>query len=171
MCENDKLSKKCQICAPLPMCPIIPVCHLDLCIIMPSFRKIHGVSAKIHVEQGCIHLNLLGMSQNFFATARFIVSSNAMKKNSDHLTPGAANQKSHKPVPHFCPSKDFIFFFKFFVWTKVYFVEPLIAPVLDFMCPSSWVSNPEWISCLHSFLLACCDPEGHIWCDTCLFHQ
>ena len=63
------------------------------------------------------------------------------------------------------------FFFKFFVWTKVHFVEPLIAPVLDFVCPSSWVSNPEWIACLHSFLLACCDPEGHIWCDTCLFHQ
>ena len=65
----------------------------------------------------------------------------------------------------------FFFFFKFFVWTKVHFVEPLIAPVLDFVCPSSWVSNPEWISCLHSFLLACCDPEGHVWCDTCLFHQ
>ena len=32
-------------------------------------------------------------------------------------------------------------------------MEPLIAPVLDFVCPSSWVSNPEWISCLHSFLL------------------
>ena len=39
-------------------------------------------------------------------------------------------------------------------------MEPLIAPVLDFMCPSSWVSNPEWISRLHSFLLACCDPTG-----------
>ena len=38
-------------------------------------------------------------------------------------------------------------------------MEPLIAPVLDFVCPSSWVSNPEWISRLHSFLLACCDPE------------
>ena len=30
-------------------------------------------------------------------------------------------------------------------------MEPLIAPVLDFVCPSSWVSNPEWISRLHSF--------------------
>ena len=40
-------------------------------------------------------------------------------------------------------------------------MESLIAPVLDFVCPSSWVSNPEWISRLHSFLLACCDPEGH----------
>ena len=36
-------------------------------------------------------------------------------------------------------------------------MEPLIAPVLDFVCPSSWDSNPEWISCLHSFLLACKD--------------
>ena len=62
-------------------------------------------------------------------------------------------------------------FFLIFVWTKVHFVEPLIAPVLDFVCPSSWVSKPEWISCLHSFLLACCDPEGHNWCNTCLFHQ
>ena len=65
----------------------------------------------------------------------------------------------------------FLFFFKFFCWTKAQFVEPLIAPVLDFVCPSSRVSNPEWISRLHSFLLACCDPEGHVWCDTCLFHQ
>ena len=68
-------------------------------------------------------------------------------------------------------SSFFFFFFKFFVWTKVHFVEPLIAPVLDFVCSSSWVSNPEWTSCLYSFLLACCDPEGHVWCDTCLFHQ
>ena len=45
-------------------------------------------------------------------------------------------------------------------------MEPLIAPVLDFACPSLQVSNPEWISRLHSFLLACGDPEGHIWCDT-----
>ena len=63
------------------------------------------------------------------------------------------------------------FFFKIFCLDQGPFLEPLIAPVLDFVCPSSWVSNPEWISCLHSFLLACCDPEGHIWCDTCLFHQ
>ena len=45
-------------------------------------------------------------------------------------------------------------------------MEPLITPVLDFVCSSSWVSNPEWISHLHSFLLAYCDPEGHNWCDT-----
>ena len=32
-------------------------------------------------------------------------------------------------------------------------MESLIAPVLDFMCPSSWVSNPEWISRLHSILV------------------
>ena len=31
-------------------------------------------------------------------------------------------------------------------------MEPLIAPVLDFVCPSSWVSKPEWISRLHFFL-------------------
>ena len=67
---------------------------------------------------------------------------------------------------------NFFFFFLInFCWTNVHFVEPLIAPVLDFVCPSSWVSKPEWISRLHSFLLACCDPEGHNWCNTCLFHQ
>ena len=22
-----------------------------------------------------------------------------------------------------------------------------------------------------ALLLVCCDPEGHNWCDTCLFHQ
>ena len=90
------------------MCPITPVCHLDLCIIMPSFRKIHGVLAKIHVEQECTHLDLLGIGQDLFATARFMISSNAMKKNSDHLTLGTTNQKNHKPVPHFHPSKDFL---------------------------------------------------------------
>ena len=40
-----------------------------------------------------------------------------------------------------------------FCWSKVHFVEPLIAPVLDFVCPSSRVSSLEWISCLHYFLL------------------
>ena len=53
------------------------------------------------------------------------------------------------------------FFFKFLFGPRSIFVEPLIAPVSDFVCSSSWVSNPEWISRLHSFLLACCDPEGH----------
>ena len=48
----------------------------------------------------------------------------------------------------------FVLFFSNFCWTKAHFVEPLIAPVLDFVCPSSWVSNPEWIFRLHSFLLA-----------------
>ena len=52
----------------------------------------------------------------------------------------------------------FFFFFLNFCWTKAQFVEPLIAPVLDFVCPSSQVSKPEWISRLHSFLLACGDP-------------
>ena len=32
-------------------------------------------------------------------------------------------------------------------------MEQLIAPVFDFVCPSSQVSNPEWISHLHSYLL------------------
>ena len=56
----------------------------------------------------CTHIDLPGISQNLFATARFMVSSNAMKKNSDHLTPGVANQKGHKPVPCFHPSQDFL---------------------------------------------------------------
>ena len=56
----------------------------------------------------CTHLNVLGISQNLFATAGFMVSSNAMKKNSDHLTLGATNQKSHEHVLCSCPSKDFL---------------------------------------------------------------
>ena len=48
-------------------------------------------------------------------------------------------------------------------------MEPLIAPVLDFVCPSSRVLNPEWIS--PALFLVCGDPEGHVWCDTCLFLQ
>ena len=42
------------------------------------------------------------------------------------------------------------FFLKKICWTKAQFVEPPIAPVLDFGCPSSRVSNPEWSSRLHS---------------------
>ena len=56
----------------------------------------------------CTYLDLLGIGQNLFATARFMVSSYAMKKNSDRLTLGATNQKSHECVPHLCPSKDFL---------------------------------------------------------------
>ena len=43
-------------------------------------------------------------------------------------------------------------FLKFFCWTKVHFVGPLIVPVLDFMWPSPWVSKPGWFSYLHTYL-------------------
>ena len=63
----------------------------------------------------------------------------------------------------------FIFFLKFLLG-QVHFVEPLIAPVLDLVCPSSWVSNPVWIYHVDSFLLVCGDPESPTCYDTCLFH-
>ena len=59
-----------------------------------------------------------------------------------------------------------LFGFLIFCLTKGQFLVPLIAPVLDFVCPSSQVSNLEWISRLHSFLLAYGDPIGYVWCDT-----
>ena len=40
----------------------------------------------------------------------------------------------------------YLFFLKKMYWIKAHFGELLIAPVLDFICPSSCVSNPEWIS-------------------------
>ena len=58
--------------------------------------------------------------------------------------------------------------FKIFCWTKVHFVGPLIAPILDFMWPSPWVSKPRWFCHLHMYLLACSEPKGHVWCCTCL---
>ena len=58
----------------------------------------------------------------------------------------------------------------FFCWTKVHFVGPLIAPVFDFVSPSRWVSKPGWFSHLYTYLLACSEPKGHVWCYTCLFH-
>ena len=41
-----------------------------------------------------------------------------------------------------------------FHWTKVHFVGPLIAPILDFVT-LPWVSKSGWFSHLHSYLLAC----------------
>ena len=32
-------------------------------------------------------------------------------------------------------------------------------------------SKPGWFSRLHTYLLACGEPKGHVWCYTCLFHQ
>ena len=62
-------------------------------------------------------------------------------------------------------------FLKHFCWTKVHFVVPLIAPILDFVWPSPWVPKPGWFYCLHTYLLAHGEPKGHIWCCTCLFYQ
>ena len=52
-----------------------------------------------------------------------------------------------------------------FHWTKVYFVEPLIAPILDL----PGVSKPGWFSQLHSYFLVCSEPNGQIWCYTCKY--
>ena len=48
----------------------------------------------------------------------------------------------------------FFFFLicKNFCWTKVHFVGPLIAPILDIVWLSPWVSKPGWFSCLHTCL-------------------
>ena len=83
------------------MSNICPIAHVLCHPCLPS-RSMHYYAQfqKIHVEQGC--------SQNLFATAGFMVSSNVMKKNSDHLTLGATNRKSHEHVLCFCPSKDFL---------------------------------------------------------------
>ena len=62
-------------------------------------------------------------------------------------------------------------FFKKFCWTKVHFVGPLIVPNLDFVWPSPRVSKPGWFSRLHTYLLACDEPKGHVWCYTSRFHQ
>ena len=51
----------------------------------------------------CTHLDLLGISQNLFATARFIISSNAMKKVQIAWHWGILTKK----VTNMCPSKDF----------------------------------------------------------------
>ena len=63
--------------------------------------------------------------------------------------------------PHFTAQVEFFF----------HFVGPLIAPILDFLWPSPWVSKPGWFFYLHSYLLAHGEPKGHIWCCICLFHQ
>ena len=73
----------------------------------------------------------------------------------------------HKAKAMLCQT----FFFKIFIGPRPILLEPLIAPVLNFVCPSSQVSNSEWISHLHTFMLWCGDPEGHVWRDTCLFMQ
>ena len=64
----------------------------------------------------------------------------------------------------------FIFYFKFLL-DQGPFVESLIAPIWDFVWPSLWVSKPGWFSHQHTYLLACCEPKGHVWCYTCLFHK
>ena len=52
---------------------------------------------------------------------------------------------------HINERRESVFFFNF-CWTKAHFVEPLIDPVLDFVCSSSWVSNPDL---LLELFLAC----------------
>ena len=48
-----------------------------------------------------------------------------------------------------------------FCWTKAHFVEPLIAPVLDFVCPSSWVQIQSGsLACMLSCLQKYCSYNG-----------
>ena len=55
----------------------------------------------------CTHLDLLGIGQNMFTTARFTISIDATKKFKSFDT-GAHNLKHHKDVPHSIPVKDFL---------------------------------------------------------------
>ena len=42
------------------------------------------------------------------------------------------------------------------------------TPVLDFWWCLPWVSKPGWILCV---LLHLCDPQIHLWCDTCWLYR
>ena len=55
----------------------------------------------------CTHLDLLGISQNLFATARFIVSSNAMKKIQIVWHKGLLTKKVTNMCPISAPVKIF----------------------------------------------------------------
>ena len=48
--------------------------------------------------------------------------------------------------------KNQVQFLKNFCWTRVHFVEPLITPILNFLCTSQWVLKPGWLFYLHSCL-------------------
>ena len=92
-CENVKLSKDVKY---------VPHCHVPCHPCLPS-RSMHYYAqfqkdpfrTRMHP---CTHLHLLGISQNLFATARFMVSSNAMKKIQIAWTLGAANPMK-QPTP------------------------------------------------------------------------
>ena len=45
---------------------------------------------------------------------------------------------------------------------KFHLVEPLIAPILDFVWPSPWLSKPELFSHLHFYLHAHGEPKSRI---------
>ena len=59
--------------------------------------------------------------------------------------------------------------------TKDFFFEDISSfcgaietPVLDFCWRLPWVSKPGWIPCMLSCL---CDPQIHLWCDTCWLYR
>ena len=59
-------------------------------------------------------------------------------------------------------SKQYSFFKNFFVGPRLIFQSHWLF-LFRTVCPSSWVSNSEWNSRLHSFLFAYSDPEGSLW--------
>ena len=71
------LTKRCQICAPLLMnVPCHPCLASRSMHYYAQFQK-DPCRTRMHP---CTHLDILDISQNLFATARLMVSSNAMKK-------------------------------------------------------------------------------------------
>ena len=56
----------------------------------------------------CTNLNLLGIGQNVFTTARFNICIDAMKKNSNRLTLELVTLKHLENEPRFVPVKDFL---------------------------------------------------------------
>ena len=52
---------------------------------------------------------------------------------------------------------------------KKNFVGP--RPIFDATDCSCFGFCVSFLTGSDSFLLACGDPEGHIWCGTCLFYQ
>ena len=83
MCKNVKLSKKMSNMCPIAHVPCHPCLPYRFMHYYAQFQKdpwsISQDPSRTRMHP-CTHLDLLGISQHLFATASFMVSSNAMKK-------------------------------------------------------------------------------------------
>ena len=90
-----------------PVDLLINIIYYNLCQRSPTSkaRRLHAVLAKIHgLRHGpcmhpCTNLDLLVIAQNVFTTARFNISIDAMKKNSNHSTLELVTQSILKMSP------------------------------------------------------------------------